>query len=70
MKAMEGDSSGNGFDGDAGGRHTRALAKRCIMLTEENKVRYNGRSTVYVEFRPSACIYSTSVGSVWRGLLV
>ncbi|CAM9165564.1 unnamed protein product [Laminaria digitata] len=38
MKAMaEGDASVHGFDGDAGGRHTRALAKRCIFLTEENK---------------------------------
>lgn len=39
---MAGDASVNGFDEDVGGRHTRALAKRCIMLTEENKVRCNG----------------------------
>lgn len=40
MKAMEGgEGSAGGLIGDAGGRHTRALAKRCIVLTEENRVR-------------------------------
>ena len=40
MESMDGDTPhNNAFDGDAGGRHTRALAKRCILLTEENKVR-------------------------------
>lgn len=40
MKAMEGgEGSAGGIIGDTGGRHTRALAKRCIVLTEENKVR-------------------------------
>lgn len=40
MKAMEdGGRSAGGLVGDTGGRHTRALAKRCIVLTEENSVR-------------------------------
>lgn len=44
MKAMEGGGgSAGGLIGDTGGRHTRALAKRCIVLTEENRVRDWGK---------------------------
>lgn len=39
MKAMEDEDPARGLHGDTGGRHTRALAKRCIVLTEENRVR-------------------------------
>lgn len=43
MKAMgDGGGSAGGLIGDTGGRHTRALAKRCIVLTEENRVRNSG----------------------------
>ncbi|CAM9296382.1 unnamed protein product [Pylaiella littoralis] len=38
MKAMQDGHSAKDLDGDTGGRHTRALAKRCIVLTEENRV--------------------------------
>lgn len=43
MKAMEGGHSAEGLNGDTGGRHTRALAKRCIVLTEENRVTILGK---------------------------
>lgn len=43
MKAMQDGHSAKDLDGDTGGRHTRALAKRCIVLTEENRVTISGR---------------------------
>lgn len=38
MGAMKDGHPAGGFNEDTGGLHTRALAKRCIVLTEENKV--------------------------------
>lgn len=38
MKAMEDGHSAGDLNGNTDGRHTRALAKRCIVLTEENRV--------------------------------
>ncbi len=42
MKAMEGGNPAERIIGENDGRHTRALAKRCIILTEENRVSNSG----------------------------
>lgn len=49
MKAMEDEDPARGLHGDTGGRHTRALAKRCIVLTEENRVRLSRHPTTTIQ---------------------
>lgn len=66
MKTMEDRNSVGGIVGDTGGRHTRALAKRCIVLTEENRVRNFGGGTSQPKLRRLIHIEKNNVSNTKR----